>query len=319
MIRSLTTLLPFLALALTPSLTRADVIDRVVAVVESEPVLLSDLELAKSPFMSNLMSVTDPDRRAQMEQDLTERVLEQLVDEILLKRQIKALGIVVDDREIELAIKDVLERNSVEEEQLKQELEKQGTSFEEYRKQIREQLARLKLINMRIKSQVEVSEEDVENYLSQNQPKEEFEVHAQHILFALQPEAPEQEVTAVTARAQEVLTRARAGEDFAELAREFSQGPTAPKGGDLGFFRRGQMVPSFEKAAFSMEPGEISEPVRTAFGVHLIKQVEKRQVKQVEGPQREKVRQGLYQQAMERKLQFWLEEMKKTAHIEYKL
>jgi len=306
-------------LLLLPALARSDVIDRIVAVVENEPVLLSELELAKSPFMSKLMAVEDPDRRAEMEQDLTEQVLEQLIGDILLKRQIKALGIVVEDREVQMAVKDVLDRNKVDEEQLKQELEKQGTSFEEYSKQIRDQLSRLKLINMKIKSQVQVSEQDVENYLAQNSPEEDDEIHALHILFALQPEAPDEEVAAVTARAREVLARARRDEDFAELAREFSQGPTAQKGGDLGFFRRGQMVPPFELAAFALEEGQISEPVRTAFGLHLIKVIEKREVKAPEGPEREKVRQGLYQQAMERKLKFWLEELKKTAHIEYKL
>ena len=67
-----------------------------------------------------------------------------------------------------------------------------------------------------------------------------------------------------------------AGEDFAELARELSEGPTAPKGGDLGFFTRGQTAPAFEAAAFALEPGDISPVVRSPFGLHVIKVEEKR-------------------------------------------
>jgi len=308
-----------LSLAFAALPVRAEVIDRIVAIVEGEPILLSELDLAKSPYLSNVMAIDNPEHRAEKEQQLTTAVLEQLIDEHLLKRQIKTLGIVVEDREIEMAIEDILERNKLDRDRLRETLEQQGKSFDEYRDELREQLSRLKLINMKIKGQVEVSEEDVENYLTQNRPAEEEELHARHILFKLAPDAPEEEVAAVTARAQEVLARARAGEDFAELAKAFSQGPTAPKGGDLGFFKRGQMVPDFENAAFALNAGQLSEPVRTSFGLHLIEVVERRAVTSPASPERDRVRQGLYQQAMERKLQLWLEELKKTSNIEYKL
>ena len=94
------------------------------------------------------------------------------------------------------------------------------------------------------------------------------ERHARHILFKV---LNEDEVEAKRKQAEEVLALARKGDDFAVLAAEYSEGPTKDKGGDLGFFARGRMVPEFDQAVFSMEPGEVSDLVRTSFGFHIIK------------------------------------------------
>ncbi len=94
--------------------------------------------------------------------------------------------------------------------------------------------------------------------------------HARHILFKVTDQDDEQVVATKKQLAEEVLARARSGEDFAELARQYSEGPTGEKGGDLGFFGRGQMVAAFDDAVFSMQPGAVSELVRTSFGFHII-------------------------------------------------
>lgn len=100
---------------------------------------------------------------------------------------------------------------------------------------------------------------------------EEKQVKARHILFKLDPDAPADKEKEVREKAQEVLEKARSGEDFSELAKRYSEGPTKENGGDLGYFSRGQMVKPFEEAAFNMEKGEISDLVRTSFGYHIIK------------------------------------------------
>ena len=119
----------------------------------------------------------------------------------------------------------------------------------------------------------EVPQEEIESYYDENIENyfEDNAVHARHILFSLDKEAPPEKVEEALKKAQEVEAKAKAGEDFAELAKEYSDGPTAPKGGDLGFFTRNRMVKPFEDAAFALKAGEISEPVRTDFGWHIIK------------------------------------------------
>jgi peptidyl-prolyl cis-trans isomerase C len=101
-------------------------------------------------------------------------------------------------------------------------------------------------------------------------------IHARHILFMVDPQATPDARAAVRKKAQAVLDMAKKGEDFSELARKHSEDPgSAPNGGDLQWFNRGQMVPEFDSAAFSLEPGQISDLVETSFGIHIIKVEEK--------------------------------------------
>ncbi|MGH8057924.1 MAG: peptidylprolyl isomerase [Candidatus Entotheonellia bacterium] len=123
-------------------------------------------------------------------------------------------------------------------------------------------------------SQVHVTDEQLAQYYEAHREefRREAQVRARHILFRLSPQAGPEEETRVQARAEEVLQRVQADEDFATLAGTFSDDPgSAQQGGDLGFFKRGAMVKPFEDAAFALQPGEVSGPVRTDFGYHLIK------------------------------------------------
>jgi len=123
------------------------------------------------------------------------------------------------------------------------------------------------------KSEVKITNKQVRDYYEENREifRQEKEVRARHILFKLAQNASEEEEKKVREKASMVLEKARKGEDFPNLAKKYSEGPTAQKGGDLGFFSEGQMIKPFEEAAFKMKKGEISELVRTRFGYHIIK------------------------------------------------
>ena len=120
---------------------------------------------------------------------------------------------------------------------------------------------------------VSVSEDDIQDYYESNPDKFESPktVEARHILIKLDPDADAEEVEKARQRIETILDMANEGQDFAELAKQYSEGPTKDRGGNLGAFRREAMVKPFADKAFSMEPGEISEPVRTRFGWHIIK------------------------------------------------
>ena len=123
-----------------------------------------------------------------------------------------------------------------------------------------------------------LTDEEIASFYADNPEmfKNDAQVHARHIITAAGPDADADTVAKARAKAETARKRALAGEDFAELARELSEGPSAPKGGDLGFFSRDQMVPAFADAAFALEPGQISDVVRSGFGFHVIKVEEKR-------------------------------------------
>lgn len=134
-------------------------------------------------------------------------------------------------------------------------------------------VAWIELSRERLAEEIQLSESELRRaYESRQQnflvPEER---RARHILLGLEPEAEPAEVAAVRERAEDLAARLRAGADFAALAREHSDDPgSAEAGGDLGFFQRGAMVPAFEEAAFDLEPGEVSDPVRSPFGFHII-------------------------------------------------
>lgn len=123
------------------------------------------------------------------------------------------------------------------------------------------------------KDKVTVTDQQIIDYYEENigMFKEEKQVRARHILFKLDRDAPEDEEKKVREKAMSVLKRARQGEDFSSLAREYSEGPSSEEDGDLGFFSSGQMEKPFDEAAFKMKKDEISDPVRTNFGYHIIK------------------------------------------------
>jgi len=123
------------------------------------------------------------------------------------------------------------------------------------------------------RDKVDISQEKIKAYYEVN--IDDFviqqQVKARHILIKVPPDADDKKVEEIRKRAEEIQARAKKGEDFASLAEKHSEGPTAKKGGDLGYFPRGRMVKEFEDAAFSLKPGELSTVVRTQFGFHIIK------------------------------------------------
>ena len=183
------------------------------------------------------------------------------------------------------------------EETFTQIIEMSGTSLAEVKKNLVSTMKIKKLLEPRIK----VTEEEMKAFFEEN--KEDFaqeeQVKARHILVATEKEA------------QEIKDKLAKGEDFAALAKEYStDDSTKNNGGQLGFFNRGDMVPEFEKAAFALAVGEISAPVKTEYGYHLIKVEEK---KEAAAPNYEKskadIKEYLFNQKLQQEYNPWLQEV----------
>lgn len=204
---------------------------------------------------------------------MKDRVVDQLIDRKLLEAEIQKRAIKVDDAEVSTEYAKLTKQlDDAAPGGTKAYLEKIGRTDAQMKDDIRKSLEFKKL--MSDGNDVAVSEEDVKAFYEEN--KAQFDqperVKASHILLKLEKDAPADKVGEVEKRAKDVAGKAKAaGADFAALAREFSEGPTAPRGGDLGYFVKGQMVPEFDEAAWKMKVGDISEPVRTQFGYHIIK------------------------------------------------
>jgi peptidyl-prolyl cis-trans isomerase C len=151
-------------------------------------------------------------------------------------------------------------------------IEEGGFTEETYRQDIKQQVSVRKMLAEGMIEETSVADEDVEDFYNSNieQMGKPIKVHARHILIA--PESTSlTDHQAAKAAAESIAAEIRDGADFVELAKTRSQGPSAPTGGDLGYFSSGQMVAPFEQAAFALQPGEISEVVQTQFGYHVIR------------------------------------------------
>jgi len=310
--------LPFLLLALSFALAAplgasAVTVERIAVIVDDQVITLSEVEERAAQLRAR--SPNTPSRLLQHE------AVEDLISEKLLEKELKTLSIDVSPTDLQLAIDDLVRQNGLPDQAaLRRALERQGMSWTEYRETLRSQLAQMKLINLKVRSQVKVSEEEVKRRYAEVVAANagEQEVHASHILVMLAPDAPSEAVEEALSHAKDLAEKARSGGDFAALAAEASEGPIKGSGGDLGWFRRGEMVRELEQAAFALEPGQVSDPVRTRFGWHVIKLDDKRDL-----PPRpldelaSSLREGLYREELERQTEQYIVSLKKNALLEY--
>ncbi len=299
-------------LAIAPE-AEAVVVDRIAAVVDDQPITLSEVEERAAALRVQAPNAPSP--------VLMREAMDDLVAEKLLEKQLQTLSIDVGPSELQVAIDDVVKQNGLpSEDALRTAVEGQGMSWTEYTETLRKQLAQMKLINLKVRSQVKVSDDEVKRRYAEATAadKGEEELHASHILVMVAPDADGEAVQAALAHARELAERARAGADFAGLAAEASDGPSKDSGGDLGWFRRGEMVSELEHAAFALRTGEISDPVRTRFGWHVLKLDDRRAI--APRPLAEmsrQIRENLYREEMSRQTERFVETLKKDALIDY--
>jgi peptidyl-prolyl cis-trans isomerase SurA len=304
-----------LLLATPASAASGLVIERIVAVVEDRVVLLSEVESVVDDIMRAEPPPAGMDPDAYRKSRRAE-VLDTLIAEKLLEQEIKKLRIEVSDAEVERIIEGTKQQNNLDDKKLKQALAQQGLTLAEYREGLKKQLMKAKIIQLKVKNRVQVTDQDVKSVYAQRQALNatDYRVRARHILF-LVPKGSD--AGPAKKKADAALARLKTGADFAKLAAEVSEGPSAKKGGALGVFGRGEMVPEFERAAFAAEPGKVVGPVRSPFGWHLILVDERvasseRPLDQVE----DELRNRLYEEEVERVFRSYIEDLKKHAHIE---
>ncbi len=303
---------------------RAELVDKVAAVVNRDIIALSEVQQRAAPELAQLASERDVRRRAEQREQLMKQALDLLIAEKLIEAEIRELGMSVTSAEVEEAMADVRRQNGgLTPEQFEQLLMREGYTLKSYKEFLGKQIARGRLMQMKVAPKVKVAEEDLKAAYAQyaKLEGEEQEVHARHILVTVDEKATPEQVEEARQKAEAIMKEARRpGMDFAALARARSEGPSAEDGGDLGFFRRGVMVPAFEKAAFSLKEGEVSEPIRTSFGWHVLKVEERRGVGVTPYEElRPKLEAQLRQQKTEKFVEQYVQELRKKAVIEVKI
>ncbi len=215
-------------------------------------------------------------REAPSQQDLVQMATQRVVEQKLLAQEARRRGYKPNDLNVAEMMKQV-EQQAGGRESLEASLNTAGTSREALQQTLTEMDLTRTLITNDIEPTIDVSDDAVKAFYDDNQKLFDApeRARARHIVIAVAKDADEAAVSTARAKADEAHRRAVEGEDFAELAKELSEGPSAPRGGELGVFSRDQMVPELAAVAFALEPGEISDVVRSEFGFHVIQLEEK--------------------------------------------
>jgi peptidyl-prolyl cis-trans isomerase SurA len=304
---------------MTITTASAEVVDRIVAIVNDDMILLSDLENAEHSYRQRMIQGGYSQARqdtALMEQ--RPQILEQLITQKITDQQVQRLKIQVSDSEIDAAIARIKEINNLSDERLLQKLELDGLTYEAFRKEITDQLLRSKLVNREVKSKIVITDEDVSAYYEKN--REHYigrtSYHLRHILIKHRPnEGPARQKEAL-ALARRIYQRLKDGEDFAQLAKVYSEAKSADQGGDLGEFDLRLLAEPIQKALDGREKGAFTEVVDTdqGFQIFYIEDVTERGGKSMEKVKAE-IQEKLYAEIVDQKFQDWLTSLREQSHI----
>jgi len=251
--------------------------DYIVAVVNAEPITNQQVAAEVARVRRQLAAQHRPEPAPA---ELARQVLNQLINERVQLQLAHELGIKVDEPSIDQAEQSIASQNQLSVEQLHRELEREGIDRARFRQQLRDQLLLTRLREREVEPRVRVSEADIDQYLAEQRLRAQDpaaqQVNMAHILIPVPDGASEQQVAESRARAQALLERARAGADFATLAREHSGASDRAQGGELGLRSADRYPPLFVQATEGLQPGELAGPVRSGAGWHIIKLLERR-------------------------------------------
>ncbi|MBF0190441.1 MAG: peptidylprolyl isomerase [Magnetococcales bacterium] len=279
------------ALWLTPcGEARAGMSDRIVAVVEAgivsdkpvkpKVITASDVEELARPTLTRIRKEggeVDPEK-------VRRRVLEELIQRVLREQKAEQMGVVVEDKDVDAVMRQVEQNNHLPPGALPAALAKQGIELEGYRQGLRDQLMKGRLINKVIRPLVSVSPEEIQVVHRASQGAEgPREVRLGQILLAVDNTASAARIEEKAKLAQQLTAQLREGASLATLAGQHSDDPSGIEGGEIGWFKQGELMPEMEAAVFALKPGEVAEPIRTAQGFHILVMMEKRQA-QSKGP-----------------------------------
>jgi parvulin-like peptidyl-prolyl isomerase len=250
---------------------------------------------------------------------LRKEAMDEMIEQELVRQAAEAQGIQVSEAEIDTALAEISEPFDNPDE-FNRRIQSEGFTPDSYRQHVGRMIAAKKYLDDIRLGVATVSDEELETYYRDNEIRLTLpeQVRVRHILLTWKPMGTTDDRAAIRQQMVPILEKARAGEDFAELAREYSDdSATAGNGGDTGLFRRGQMAPAFETAAFALQPGEISEPVETSFGVHILRLEEHKEARLLPLDEvREQLREHIREEKMEAAVEQETERLRQEGEVE---
>jgi len=314
------TLLVIAAGLLSCTEARAETVDRIVANVNGQIILYSDLQNQIKVMAKSMptLDVTDPTKKSRLERE----VLTQMVRQKLADAEVERLKVVVSDLEVEQKLKEILDQNNSTMVQLQLNLKANGQTIEKFHDEIKKNMERDLLIERVLKSKVVISDSQVEAFLKSEKAEDTSSSQKVHLGLIVLPVGDKYGKPGdVEKTGREIVEKLKNGADFQTMARQYSKGPAAQDGGDLGYMAVEDLAPYIAQGLRNLKVDQVSGLVQGPGGYYIIKilGIDAKRVDKSDPTQREKVRRTLYEQEMNRKFEEWVHDLESKAFIQISL
>lgn len=316
----------FISFSFQSSITKAEVADRIVGIVNDDIITLSDLNEEGEQYFQTLIKKAPAAILQSEMQKLRQDILSHLIDQRLIEQQAAKLEIKISDEEINQTIDTMLAENHVTKEDLKKDLTSKGLSEEQYRKQLKSQMLQARLINHEVRSKVVITDDKINQYYKDHytsQPGKASGYHLLQIGFLWGDQYEKKSVNEAWAAAESAKKQLDAGENFGDVARSVSDLPSKEDGGDIGTFQENELAPYMKDAVLAMKPGDISDIIETPAGFQILKVLPAQDGDQGSAPPLMEVKKDietqLYKQEGEQLFKKWITELRANAFIKQNL
>lgn len=297
--------------------TTPKISDKIIAVVNEDVITQSDLDIALAAAIADLKEDYSGEELDARIAEARSYFFNQMIEDKLILQEAKRRGVIVDDSEVEERLNEIKSRFP-EESIFEAEIERAGVTSDILRTRYKEQLMMTRLVSHEVKDRVVVTPAEISAYYDKHSKElkapESVRLKAVIIRF--------DEATAeplAKQKADDIFRLIKQGRDFSDLAKQYSQGPKAELGGDMGFIEKGQMREEFDKVIFNLKPGEVTEPLKTDTGYYIFKVEEKKgSYERSLADVREQIENTIYQEKAQNRYKEWIAKLKRDAFIQIK-
>ena len=297
----------------------SEVVDRVVAVVNNEIITLYELNRAFAPYVNRIKNLGyKPEKERQTLFQVRKDILSQLIDGLLTNQQVRREKITVSQNEINNAVERIKESRQLTDEQMRQGLESQGMTMDDYRKEIEDQILRSKLVNREVKSKIVITREDIKAYYESHREKyaQEKKYYLWNMYIKVPSNSPSLERSNARNEMEAILDKLKQGQPFESLVNEVKKSSFAVQGTELGLYSLKELSEQLQQIVKKMDAGAFSDVLETDFGYQIIyvQKIEDAQAKSLEAVESE-IQEILYKEFVDNKYQEWLEQLRARSHI----
>ena len=307
---------------------RTRTVDKIAAVVGTEIVLYSEVLRKAAPQLNELKKAASSQNIAALMIDhridkITRQSLEMIIDDTLVRQQAVLMKVKVTTDEVDMAIENMARENGVDMETFRRALEAAGKDLITYKSEMRRDLLKYKVLNLRVRGRVSITEQEARKYYNDQvrDVRATGVFEGAHILIKVSRGAKALEVATKKKQAQKILDRIASGSTFEDVAEELSEDKaTSSSGGRLGKKKFGELDASMDRAFLDMEQGEVAGPIRTTNGFHILKLIEREEMGvQPFDEVKNQIMNQLMQEEMIRQQKIWLKELRLRTFIDVRL